>query len=568
MNGNMGSVRQRGLAVSWGMFSLAETGLIYKGIRPLQKLSAQARDLALNNPLFNMREIVPQRLRVVPPDPWAGDAQRGRDMIAGVFRFAGQSIERENLSWRPEAARSEWLAELHGFEFLRDLRSVGGDRARRMAREMVASWLHHYEQPSEAPCGADVTGARLAAWISFHDFFCASAEDGFRLNYFTSLVRQAKHLQRTLPGGLGGIALMRALKGLAYAGLALEDGSDRLEVSFKMILKEIREQILPDGAHVSRSPQTTFEFLQILVDLRTALTAARLPLPDELQHAIDRITPAVKFYRHVDGTLAQFNGGQEGNANICDATLMHSGAKGKAMKSLPHAGYEKICLGRSGLIMDVGLPPAAQKYAGRVHTGLLGFEYSYGKDKVITNCGTSAFRGKWRELLRATAAHSTVTIDNKNALQFDSDGFISTHPSIEHRLSEDAGMAMIEAGHDAYLKRYNVALRRRVLLQDQGDVLIGEESMLGRAEVPFAVRFHLHPNIQASLIAEGCEVLLRARSGTGWRFTAQGAKLDIEDSVYMCEGEMPRRCLQIVLSGTTLSDLTMVAWQLRREKGI
>ena len=76
------------------MTALADIGLIYKGIRPLQRLGAQARDLAetLQTPLKRMREEAPTRLAVVPPDPWAGDAQRGRDMIAGVFRFGGQGM--------------------------------------------------------------------------------------------------------------------------------------------------------------------------------------------------------------------------------------------------------------------------------------------------------------------------------------------------------------------------------------------------------------------------------------------------------------------------------------------
>lgn len=87
---------------------------------------------------------------------------------------------------------------------------------------------------------------------------------------------------------------------------------------------EIKEQVLPDGSHISRSPQATFEFFKDLVDLRVALIAARIEMPDELQHAIDRMAPAVKFFRHPDGTLAHFNGAQEGNAHLCETTVMHS----------------------------------------------------------------------------------------------------------------------------------------------------------------------------------------------------------------------------------------------------
>jgi len=512
---------------------------------------------------------MPQRactaLKVVPPDPWAGDAQKGRDMIAGIFRFAGQAIEKNELSWLPEKARPEWVAELHGFEWLRDLRSVGGDKARRMAREMVGNWLEVYEKPCPVAWAADVAGTRICSWISFHDFFCASADDEFRRQYFASLQKQGRYLAKMLPGELFGIPLMKALKGLAYSGIALEDGEGRTERAFRIILQQLREQILPDGSHISRNPQATFEVLQCLVDLRTALTAARLEMPEELQHAIDRLAPAVKFFRHGDGAFCQFNGAQEGNPNICDATLMHSGAKGRAMKSLPHSGYEKIQMGRASAIMDVGLPLSA-KYGERIHAGLLGFEYSYGKDRVFVNCGSSEFSGIWRNLLRATAAHSTLVVDNRNSCQFNASGAMINQPDVRCRRQEDDDIAAIEASHGGYMPRFGLTHRRCLRLYDGGDVLLGEDTLTGKSGVPFAVRFHLHPTIQASIVGDGETVLLRARSGLGWNFTAAGARLEIEESIYAGQGTEPRQTLQIALHGMTSSQATHITWGLRREK--
>ncbi|MEZ0225885.1 MAG: heparinase II/III family protein [Alphaproteobacteria bacterium] len=535
-------------------------GISFKGIRPLRKL-------AIGNPLagLSLPQRIPDHLKVIPPDPWAGDAQRGREIINGVFRFAGQTISKDDLSWEPQGAKPEWVAELHGFEWLRDLRSVGGDRARRMAREMAGNWMTRYDKPHDVAWRPDVTGARLAAWISFHDFFCSSADDDFRKNYFTSLCKQARHLARGLPGSLNGVSLLRAYKGLAYSGLALDDGAERLEQAFTGILKQISDQILPDGGHISRSPQAAWEFLHILVDLRTALTSAKVEMPEELQHAIDRLAPAVKFFRHGDGALCQFNGAQEGNANICEATLMHSGARGKAMRHMPHSGYEKIALGRSVLFMDTGLPLTSQ-YADRAHAWLLSLEYSFGKDRVFVNCGTSEVRGKWRDLLRLTAAHSALAVDARNSCVIDQQGLLSGRPHVTCKRHEDPAFVMIDASHNGYMPRFGLTHRRAVRLQENGEVLLGEEHLTGKSGVHFATRFHLHPNIQASLIHDGAEILLRARSGTGWRFRANGGELAIEESVYASEGETPRRTLQIAIHGMTQGSPTSVMWELRREK--
>src|SRR3546814_4312385 len=56
--------------------------------------------------------------------------------------------------------------------------------------------------------------------------------------------------------------------------------------------------------------------LRHLIDLRGVLRAARAAgmdagAPIALQHAIDRMAPALRFYRHGDGGLCLFNGRSE-----------------------------------------------------------------------------------------------------------------------------------------------------------------------------------------------------------------------------------------------------------------
>lgn len=544
---------------------LTESRLSFRGIRPLQKLGETARYLTFSNPLSGLALAamkVPERLRAVPPDPWPGDAKRGRDMIAGVFSFAGQTIAREDLSWNPAGALAEWKSGLHSFEWLRDLRSVGGERARRMAREMVASWIAQHQKYDAFAWRPDLVGLRIKAWISFHDFFCASADDEFRRNYFSSLMRQAAYLSKTLPGGAAGLPLVQALKGLAYAGLALEEGSNWLTQALDNIGFQIREQILPDGGHLSRSPLATFEFLQCLVDLRAALIASKLEMPDALQDAIDRIAPAVKFFRHGDGALAQFNGGGCGNAHLCDTTLMHSGARGRAPVAMPHTGYERITRGRASLIMDTGMP-LTSGYCDRAHAGLLSFEYGFGRERVIVNCGTSAVDGRWREVLRSTPAHSTLTADNRNACDFDAEGRLIARPAVRAQRREDADISLVEASHNGYAQHLGLTHRRCVRLCEEGDVLAGEDQLMGKSGVGFAVRFHLHPGIEAMAGQDGA-VLLTARSGMTWTFRVGGADAAVEESVYFDRDEQPQRSCQIVLTGRTADAATLVNWELRR----
>src|SRR5690606_30043940 len=157
-------------------------------------------------------------------------------------------------------------------------------------------------------------------------------------------------------------------------------------------------------------------------------------------------------------------------------------------------------------------------------------------------------------------------LDNRNVLQFDDNGQLTTRPDVTVNRHEGDDIAQIDAVHTGYVPRYGMTHRRLVQLLDNGEVLAGEDILGGKSGAAFTVRFHLHPFIQASLIQEGAEVLLRARSGIGWRFSAAGAVLSIEDSIYAGEGETPRRAVQLVLTGMTHAPETAIQWQLRREK--
>ena len=65
---------------------------------------------------------------------------------------------------------------------------------------------------------------------------------------------------------------------------------------------------------------------------------------------------------------------------------------------------------------------------------------------------------------------------------------------------------------------------------------------------PYAVRFHLHPGVSASLQQDGEGALLRLPGGGGWRLRADGARITLEESVYLGAPE-PRRSEQVVLHG-------------------
>lgn len=537
------------------------------------KQGAQA--FAFGNPLYmlTLGGPGPSALETVPADPWPGNPAAGAALLAGVFRFAGQTIQSEEPLWQPIGAGPGWLAALHGFDWLRDLRAVGSDAARRHARLLVSSWLDRHAAWSSVAWAPDVLGVRIANWIGLHDFYCASADDAFRARVFLSLARQTRHLARVLPGPLRGATLIAALKGLAYGGLSLPGGERYLTQALRLLERELPVQVMADGGHVERSPARHLAVLRHLIDLRATLRAARREVPEALQHAIDRMAPALRFYRHGDGGLALFNGGQEGDAALVDAVLAQADARGRPLRSAPHVGFERLLTGRTLVLMDTGGPPPPHLDA-QAHAGTLSFEMSVGRERLIVNCGAHPSpTGPWRCGLAATAAHSTLTVAETNSAEVLEEGGLGRRPRqvTRERLEAD-GATLVEASHDGYLRNYGLVHRRRLYLSETGEDLRGEDTLepATDAAVPgreFTIRFHLHPSVQVSLIQNGAAALLRLPSGQGWRLRAAGGVLELAESIYLGQGEEPRRSQQIVITGATADQGgAVVKWALRREK--
>ena len=161
-----------------------------------------------------------------------------------------------------------------------------------------------------------------------------------------------------------------------------------------------------------------------------------------------------------------------------------------------------------------------------------------------------AFYGppEWRDAARATAAHSTLVIADHNSSELKPDGLGRRPLVVEAQRQEANGAHWLEAHHDGWMKPFGAVHRRRLYVSESGEDIRGEDVVEAAEPQPFTLRFHLHPDVQASLQQGGEAVLLRLRSGSGWRLRADHARLTLEESIYL-GGAEPRRTEQVVLNG-------------------
>jgi uncharacterized heparinase superfamily protein len=496
-------------------------------------------------------------------ETWPGATALGATLLAGEFRFAGEIARGPAPPWTA-AMGANWLAALHGFAWLADLAAIGGEAAWQIARDWTADWLARCDGWDDVAWRADVVGERLFAWIEHFDALCGQSDAAFRAALLRSVARQTRHLARVATREAPGLPRLSALRGLVAATAAL--GSEgRLVRALDRLEREIEAQILPDGGHVERSPAMQLAALRRLIDARSCLDALQLEVPPLLRSAIDRAAPMLRFFRHGDGRLALFNGANEDEVEQIDLVLTRAEARGRPPMSAPHLGFQRLQAGRSLVIVDTG-PPPPLGLDGDAHAGTLSFEMSHGRERLVVNCG--AYHGpsaEWRGVARATAAHSTLVVADTNSAEIVAHGGLGRRPThVTCERAEDAGSQWIAASQDGYHPLWGLTHARQLFLAADGEDLRGEDRLTGPPGQGFAIRFHLHPQVQASLTQEGNAVLLRLASGIGWRLRAQGAVMSLAESIYLGAGER-RKTRQVVLDGHVASTGAVVKWALRRE---
>ena len=526
--------------------------------------------------LANLKPVrVPEGPARAFRDLWPGDAARGARLLRGEFEVTGthRPLRPSEAGGAQDWAAGSlpWRAAAHGFAWLRDLRALGTDAARLRGRALAADWLALADDPvAEAP---DVTGARLSAWLGHWDFLAATAEDGLRRQLMQRMAQDARGLVAGLPAEALHRGALVALKGGMAASVALEEET-WLARCVRFLPAELERQFHPDGGHVERSPAQLVAALQDAIEIRNLLHGAGVAAPPILATVLDRAAPALRLLRHADGALALFNGTRDEPAALLDLVLTQAQSRGRAPAALPETGFHRLAASRTLVIVDCGAPPAARREpapgglprgADRLaHAGTLSFEMSVGRDRLIVNCGAApAAEGEWRDALRATAAHSTLVLADTNSSELRPEGLGRRIEAVECERAEANGAQWLDATHDGWLRQFGVRHRRRLYLSESGDDLRGEDELEAGAEIAppaFAVRFHLHPGVVASLQQDEAGVLLRLPSGVGWRLRAKGARVAIEESIFLAAE--PRRSQQVALHAE--AGTTSVQWAIGR----
>jgi uncharacterized heparinase superfamily protein len=526
---------------------------------------------------------VAPRLTATVANPLSGDPAAGTALRAGHFLLHGLKAPIADIGFSGPRLAPPLERLVHGFGWLPDLEACAA-RAQcvTVAERILGRWLEANPRPDATPAW-DVGNVahRLLGWLIHAPLILSGQDRKFRSRALHAIETTAGWLDRNVTRAEDKLAEVAGWTAITAAGLLLADGRARRLYGEAGLLRALGDLVGDDGGVLSRSPLCQIEAIELLVRLKACYGAVRADPPAQIDTILGVLVPPLLAVLHGDGALAAWQGAYAMPAARIEALIRASGVRTRPLRDARSWGYQRVVGQRSILMFDAGPPPVA-RHARDGCASTLAFEFSHGGERIIVNCGGGACAGgliplRLAQGLRATAAHSTLTIDDFNSTAVLINGKLGVGVSevdIDRRTLQGdgpgAGATRLEAGHNGYVSRYGLTHRRILIMRDDGTELRGEDLLVPagrkgkRGTIGVALRFHLGPHIELAQGRDGLGITLALPDGSLWQFRSGRDPVAIEESLWADGQGRPVATRQLVIASKVPRSGETFSWLLKK----
>jgi uncharacterized heparinase superfamily protein len=491
-------------------------------------------------------------------EPLVGDAGYGRWIASGQIDLHGHRVPLDMEHWwiGSEYQKTPYFTAIHQFDFLKDLKALGGDTGRRAARVITSQWIDHFERYDTVTWSPSLCAHRLINWLATYSYAYETAEDDFVYKLQSSLFKQYHHLDHCVrhEPQMNSQNRFDSLWALAILSCHIPQLKNDHFDSWLLLLKGAIEDITnTDGGFTNLDLGQWFVIARQLTILKRSFVSARLSVPLWLSKHLETGLRLLSIMVHGDKSLPNFHASFGPNKNDIDRLIRQNHFRfRKTDTHLPKTGYSVLRKGRSILPIS---------HCDDTHTSPNALEFSHGTCPLIVNCGTHLLDDEWRQSLKGINAHSALCI---NDTEPEKDMIVPMKTNLENL----NGSVLWHGTHDGYKRLFQAIHTRRLYLDQSGDDCRGEDLVvrsIATKPLHLTARFHLHPTLKISPVQDGSAMLMQLPSGAGWIFEAAHCSIQIEPSVYTGRhGLSVRKTTQIVLNAD-MPDLSYtIKWALKR----
>lgn len=278
-----------------------------------------------------------------------------------------------------------------------------------MTTEEGRKWIDKFikELPSNK-VGLDPYPIALRSinWIKFFSKYpeCATKE---RLN---SLYSQVKMLEKKLEYHLLGNHLLEDAYALYISGAFFQDIKIQNKAT-KLLLAQLKEQTLADGAHYEQSPMYHCILLDRLLD------CINIAPTEELKAYAQKQLGWLKSICYNDGSYPLFNDAASCIAPKPSEIINYANRLEIESEESPlgESGYRKLSNTTMEAIVDVGDIKATYQ-PGHTHADTFSYELRIEDKPFVVDTGISTYnKNERRQYERSTSAHNTVVVNGQNS---------------------------------------------------------------------------------------------------------------------------------------------------------
>ncbi|KWV92312.1 heparinase [Erythrobacter sp. YT30] len=535
------------------------------------------------------RRAAPIRLMATVSTPNTGNRASGVALRAGHFLVHSVKAPIGQVDFSGVTRQSPGVERcIHSFSWLADL-AASAPRADcvGVAERITGLWLDANSQVGKGQAWeVEKTGLRLMAWLVHAPIILGGGNDQLRRRLLSAIEETANWLDRKSSRASTGFGEVAGWAAVTAAGLLLPDGKPRKLFGEAGLIRALGDLICEDGGVLSRCPSVQMDTVTLLTDLIACYEAVDEEVPNALTVMRELLIPPLLALRHGDGGLGSWQGHHAIGADQVSQVIAASGVRTRPLAEAEHWGFQRMRGGDTLVQFDAAPPPRA-RFARVGCASTLAFEMSDGRSRVIVNCGGSALAGgqvpaRIGQGLRASAAHSTLVLDNANSTAVLLHGKMGKGVEavdVEHRnlSGSDRDATRVSGAHDGYAARFGLSHRRILSLRADGTELAGEDILIPASrkgkngKVAFAIRFHLGAGIEVHMSEDGRGASLLLPDGKLWHFRLRGdqagvgdVQLSCEDSLWVDSAGRPVGTEQLVLEGLTSRGGGQFSWLLKK----
>jgi uncharacterized heparinase superfamily protein len=416
------------------------------------------------------------------------------------FKFLNETNNIKIVDWDGKNTSKLWQYNLHYFDCLLQSNSTSTNQVEQI--RLIENWIDNNPFGMGTGWEPYPTSLRIINWIKWH-WYCNGLTNKAKL----SLWNQIRWLKNRPEYHLLGNHLFVNVKALLFASAfyGFNSESKYFKLANSILLKELDEQFLEDGAHFELSPMYHALAMEDLLDLINISDS--LPAEFPLNKIKKKYLKGMFWLQSMvyqNEELSHFNDCANNIAPkiselISFASLLNLNHSNEfhGLKYHDKSGFVVFKNNIFHLIADIGhIGPTY--LPGHAHADSLSFELSANGERIIVNSGTSVYGFSDERLRqRGTSSHSTIQIDSQNSSEVWS-GFrvarraktfdiqIDSCPNAEKLIS-------FKASHDGYVRLTKSPIHTRTFKLKENICTIND--LVSGKGNQIKSNFYLHPTI-------------------------------------------------------------------------